>query len=130
MINDILRRAVDATLGFVHYALQTSIAGQVVKMPSGFATNFVDFHAEGKDVYIRFGTSSSMDVPDPAATSTYVDANTDLVEADGSCYLIPADNCISVRVPAGATHFAHFSGDATGILRFTNTTGAGEDQSA
>lgn len=124
MTAEVVRRAADATMNLTQYALQTSIAGEVVKIPTDCLDNFMDFQAEGEAVYVRFGTSASMDVPDLTALST-LDGSLNPSAVTGGCYFIPADCSIGPRVPHGATHFAHRSAAATGILRFSNSTGPG-----
>lgn len=124
MTEEAIRKAADATMNLNQYALTTSVAGEVVKIPADCIGNFMDFQAEGEAVYVRFGTDENMDVPDLTAVST-LDGDLLPSAVTGGCYFIPADCTIGPRVPNGATHFAHRSAAATGILRFSNSTGPG-----
>ena len=126
-----------AELGYIGipYALATltTANGQRVAIPDAWDNRFVDFSADTKDVWIRFGDGGV--VVSPTAVSTL--SSEDPVEGAGTPHLyIPAGVTKPVLIRKGhamtaageatQTHFAHISLATGGYLRFTLSTGPGE----
>lgn len=121
-MSEIERKAADCTAPMAVYARTTVTNDEVVAIPTSFKYDFITFQAETSGVYLAFGTSASV-AADPAARSATVSP---LVAATGGCLFVPAGSERTFRIPSTATHFAHISADALGVLRFFNSTGPGE----
>lgn len=123
--SDIVRKSADATMPEDYYARDTVTGAELIVIPATFTKDFIDFHAEGQDVYLRFG---DIGVADPAiAARSGLDGSGNLSLDGQECLRVPADHTISVRVRSSSTHFKHISAAGGGVLRFYNTTGPGEE---
>ena len=124
-----------ADLGYTGpaHALATVATTTRIAIPDDWDNRFVDFSAEGLDVWIRFG-DGGVEV-DKADVSTV--AAEALTEVDDTPHLhIPAGTTKPVLIRKGAamtavgettqTHFAHISTGTTGYLRMVLSTGPGE----
>lgn len=90
--------------------------------PTAWLGKFVEFSAQGADVYIRFGTSGSVTVDFTTAsarTGTTVLAAT----TSGPHLIIPAGQSKHERVPSTCTHFAHIASAASGSIFGVLSTG-------
>lgn len=115
-------------------ATVTTANGELLAIPDAWDNRFVDFHAEGVDVWIRFGDSGVQ--IDRTAVST-IDGSGVLTDVAKVAHLhILAGTTCPVLVRKGATmaatgeatqtHLAHISIATTGYLRMVLSTGPGE----
>jgi hypothetical protein len=120
-MSSVERMAADISYG-TPYARATVTAHEVIEIPSAERGKFWHFHAETSDVWIRFGTSASVEV-DPSARSTL---NTATLSASGKeAHLhVAAGATEPVRLDKAWTHFAHESADTSGVLRFGPAQGS------
>lgn len=122
MAADIRLLAADACPGDSAYQRPTTATAAVLEIPAAMRGKFVRFSAETSDVYIRFGTSVSVNV-DNTADSTV--ASNALTEDTTTPHLhVVAGQSEQLRLQAAWTHFAHISADANGKLRFALWTGS------
>lgn len=122
-------------IGAPHCLATTATAnGQLIAIPDAWNNKFVDFSAETKDVWIRFGDSGVQ--VDATAVST-TDGSGVLTDVAKVPHLhIPAGTTKPVLIRKGATmaatgettqtHFAHISAATGGYLRMVLSTGPGE----
>lgn len=122
-------------LGPAHaLATVTTANGQLVAIPSAWDNQYVDFTAEGVDVWIRFGDSGVQ--VDRTGVTTMSGAALQTENAKAAHLYIPAGTTRSVLIRKDATmtasgettltHFAHISTATSGYLRMTVSTGNGE----
>jgi hypothetical protein len=101
----------------------TTANGQLIALPAGWAGKYVDFTAIGQDVFIRFGTDTSVQV---ATTATTVGGAGALTHTGKEPHLpIPAGTTRPERIGSTITHFAHVSGATGGKLYVSLSTGDG-----
>ncbi len=113
-------------------ATVTTANGQRIEIPDGWDNKFVDFCAEGLDVWIRFG-DGGVQVDRTAVSTVSTEALTENAKAPH--LHIPAGTTKSVLIRKGQamtasgeatqTHFAHISSGTTGYLRPVPSTGPG-----
>lgn len=119
---------VDFRLGQTPYcrAAVTTADGERIKIPAECLPstgNFVYFEAHSADLFIRFGDATV--TVDPTQTSTVVSEEITVPGAKVPHLAITKDTAVRVKIPAGATHFAHIIKSGSGYLKFVVATGKG-----
>lgn len=116
------RAAADACPGDDAYARATVTTHQVIAIPAALVGKWVNFAAEGVAVWIRFGTSASVEV-DRTAVSAGTPPAITAGTTEAHLY-VPAEGSVSRRLQSAWTHFAHESAATTGKLHFCLDQGA------
>lgn len=127
------RSAADLGYTGIPYALATLTTAQRIELPAAWDNKFVDFSADTKDVWIRFGDGGVV----VSATAVSTVAAEVMAEGAGTPHLyIPAGVTKPVLIRLGhamtaagevtQTHLAHISAATGGFLRMTLSTGPGE----
>lgn len=122
MSSILLNQAADVAPSTAIFARTTVTSSERIAIPASFAKQFITFQAETSAVYIAWGTGAvTADRTARSALGSEIPT-----AATNGTLTIPAGSERTYRIPAAVTHFAHISADALGVLRFWNSTGAGE----
>lgn len=97
----------------------TVTSSEACAIPAEWSGKFVEFVAMDADVYIRFGTVSSVAVAYTTASVRGGDPFALTATASGPHLIIPAGQRVHERVDTSWTHFAHIA-SATGGRLFAN----------
>lgn len=105
------------------YQRATVTTPEVLAIPAEWVGKYVEFTAIAQDVYVRFGTSSSVtcDPTTVSAVASFVMTAT----PNGAHLVIPAGQSRHERIHNGWTHLAHDSTATGGVLFMNLATGDG-----
>lgn len=124
-----------ADLGYTGpaHAVATVASSTRLAIPDAWDDRFVDFCAEGLDVWVRFGGStvavSKTAVSTVAAEAMTEDATTahlHIPAGTSKPVLIRKNKAMTCTGTPNQTHLAHISTGTTGYLRMVLSTGPGE----